>query len=236
MSGPSAIYSDHITTVILFRAAEPTLSSDRTVDSCSSVGGTPMSRNLILPSLNVLIFVALVGAWRSGVPANAGEAQDKKRVLQAERFELVNKDGKTAALLSVDEAQRPFLKLAKEGEGGAILAIEPDGSPAFRLLDPKGKTKLILTVAKDGSSFLGLSDANANLRVLIDAPESGSVGMKVFDRNHVLRSDVIVDPDGDPSVNLFDANKAVRATLSSKKQSQLLWLLDKDGKVVWQTP
>lgn len=104
-------------------------------------------------------------------------------VLRAERFEVVDKNGKIRALLTTLEDGRPTLALVDEsGEFRVWLFLSQDGSPKLVLTnkpflvltDAAGEFRLVLRLDQDGSPSLGLTDATGKFRSVMRLESDGS--------------------------------------------------------------
>ena len=93
------------------------------------------------------------------------------KVLQAERFEVVDQAGQTRAALAVAANGALGLTLADQaGKTRAILGTLSDGTPHLGFIDRKGKARAILGTMPNGSMALALLDKNG--RALWQAPSS----------------------------------------------------------------
>ncbi len=100
--------------------------------------------------------------------------------LQVGQLALVDKSGRTRALLVAD-----------------------DGSASLRLSDSKGLPRATFGVGRDGAPALGLADRDGQLRaaVAVDASEAGSIGF--FDHHQRLRARLGARPRGRPRPRLY---------------------------------
>jgi hypothetical protein len=83
------------------------------------------------------------------------------KVLQAERFEVVDQVGKPRGALAVAANGALGLALADQaGKTRAILGMLSDGTPHLGFIDRKGRTRAILGTMPNGSMALALLDKN----------------------------------------------------------------------------
>jgi hypothetical protein len=95
-----------------------------------------------------------------GAPAVAQVGGAVQEVVRAKRFEVVDDQGRSRALLSVLPDGSPGLTLYDgAGKQRAGLGLLPDGTPRLALHDAAGKQRAGLTVLPDGSPGLALFDA-----------------------------------------------------------------------------
>lgn len=120
-----------------------------------------------------LVGGALGNRFLLGDPVVAQEPAPRQRVVTAEQFMLVDKEGTPRAQLAVSDKGTPRLDLVnKEGMSIASLALTEEGQPDLRLnakdgsprirlaLLSKGQPRLDLTMDKEGTpaAGFGLSD------------------------------------------------------------------------------
>lgn len=142
-------------------------------------------------------------------------------VIRAQRFELVDAEGKIRAVLSSDPDGRPGpdlvlfdykdeirAKLAldglelRDGKGHVRAAFVLRDSPALMFVDEGGVPGAWLSVRNDGTTALELSDERARTRAVLGT------------------TDLVT----------------TRTGAETKTAVSSLVLFDKDGKVLWKTP
>lgn len=153
--------------------------------------------------------------------------KDKKqheKVIIAQEFRLVDKDGKTLGRFGLSEVGGPRLVLSDEnGLPRAMLSLS-SGNPVLSL---HGKD----------------TDVSIAAGVLSEAP-----WMVLVDRDGTPRACLRLQPDGSPSLHLCDKGGKIRAALGTtdleitqtgearRRAASSLVLFDKDGKVMWSAP
>src|SRR5262245_40154787 len=82
----------------------------------------------------------IVASWcRLGAPAFALTAPQLARVVQAQRFELVDESGRQRAVLGPTRRGDVGLLIAEpSGQVRAVLTVNTDGEPDLELLDENG--------------------------------------------------------------------------------------------------
>lgn len=135
------------------------------------------------------------------VPATRGT-----KVIEAERFVLLDTNGRTRAILGA-------------GPQGYALAF----------YDANGKGRLVVGVDAAGPN-LGLLDANEMLRILLGITLKGWPVLGLLDANGKTRAELAIEAQG-PSLSLFDAaNKIVRAKLAMGGMEPSLFFTYADEK------
>lgn len=117
---------------------------------------------LVLAGLAVILAVAV------GMAAPEAVLEEVK----AQKFILVDGDGKFWGGLGVDKTGSNLILIDENGKGRVWLGMF-DGRPQFFLDDENGKTRARLSLAKDSSPNLFLSDKNENVRAMLTVAEVG---------------------------------------------------------------
>ncbi|MDT3779074.1 hypothetical protein PJI16_16025 [Nitrospira sp. MA-1] len=115
---------------------------------------------------------------------SAEESEHPKKVVTAEEFRLVTKDGQPRATLLLWNGELPALTLADETcHNRVFLGVFNEAQPALILNDKGCKQRAALDLQPDGLPSLTLRDKNdvprARLRVLLD----GSPVLTLFNQN-----------------------------------------------------
>jgi len=134
----------------------------------------------------LLLLVGLaVGACLvvSGLVGREAQAQAAQQEVRAQRFVLVDDNGKVRAKLETS----------------------PDG-PALWLYDEKGKPRVVLTALKEGS-VLNLYDEKGEPRAGLGLTE-GRPGLSLYDETGKTRAALDLTEDG-PSLHLWDKDGKV---------------------------
>jgi len=141
-----------------------------------------------------ILAVAVMAGIFSGVVANrlstmgesalAQPTPSPAEVIQAEKFELVDKTGVPRALLELEPHGEPALKLYDaEGSLRVMLSLRPDGGPNLLLWD--GQTtapRFGLALLPNGSPSAELADRDGNLRVVLGLGTDGKPVLGLFDQ------------------------------------------------------
>jgi hypothetical protein len=165
--------------------------------------------------LLILIILVFVGAntWKSQTIIPAVEAQEignDQKVIRSKTFILEDKDGKIRGIWGFSNDGNPVLQLYdNNGKARASIGMDKIGdkvTPRFMLLDGDEKQSAGLFSNKEGSMLI-LSGKN-----------SQGVTAAVY--------------KDDPCIRLFDEKGTERISLVVKKDTTVVILSDKNGKVV----
>lgn len=162
----------------------------------------------------VLALVAgLVGGVVSGqflVGQNAFAEKEPKptKIISAERFFLMDEDGRPRATLGTT-AEGVSLVFMDES-GNVRSSITPGG---LMVLDSKGKPRIMLVLKDDDTVRLELYDETEKRSAILMLTENGFPGLKLTDDNEKSSALLGLGPQGDAFLEL-----------------------EQKGKVVWRTP
>ena len=198
----------------------------------------------------VVVAVCLV-VTAAAVAYAAGKAKAAvPQVVRAQKFELVDGQGKVRVSLSIlaDGAARLDM-LDKDAKSRAALRLWPDGSPRLDMVDKDGKKRMMLGVMDDGRPGLTLTRGvrdRGGLVLGFTTPDIPSLALSSADG--FVRTDLTVTPGGGARVTLYDEKGHVRAELGGtgsegresmgiqhRPESSLV-LFDEEGTVLWQAP
>ncbi len=170
--------------------------------------------------------------------AAMGQEPPPPKVIQAEKFEVIDGSGKARA----------------------SLAANGNGSCSLGLLDTEGVARAGLIVERDGSSRLQLADRKGQNRVWCGANQDGSSGILLYDEEFKKCGQFTVDPkrftvlmltgseekprcclgmlpEGSAALSFYAKGRVNCISLGMKAdESGELMLADKDGKVVFRAP
>lgn len=120
------------------------------------------------------------GGPKWGTPAEAaGQAKSGvPEVIRAQKFELVDEEGKVRAVLGLGRDGAPNLDLSDaKGLKRATLALLPDGSPVLMLSDARGEERATLT----GGRSLTMRDETGGERATLKVRYDGSPSLVLRD-------------------------------------------------------
>lgn len=151
-----------------------------------------MNRKQFVGVILTTMISGLIGGFLAsqiffGEQVIAQELYQAQKVVTAEEFRLVNKDGKPRATLLLWNGDLPALTMADEEchnrvflgvfneaqpalllndkgcQQRASLDLQPHGLPAFTLRDKKNRVRARVRLLKDGSPVLTLMDQDGNV-------------------------------------------------------------------------
>ena len=153
--------------------------------------------------------------------AQAGHA----KVIEAEEFRLLRKDGTVCGRFQIDKDGRPGVMLFdNHGEVRVALGVLPNGSPHLALSDKDGKVRAAVAVWSDERSGIFLTDTDGKQRASLVVPAGGNPSLSIADASGAARAIV-----GSASVDL------VPGEIRNRSESAVT-LLGNDGKVLWAAP
>ena len=118
--------------------------------------------------------------------AFAEDSSKRPRVIDAEGFQVVDKEGKPLAHLGLGASGKTTVMLGyEEGKARAVLSVLPDGSAALAIIGPDGKSASLSWDA------------------------GGLMGLMFFDKKSTRRMALATDSEGAPSLEFYDKNGKV---------------------------
>ena len=118
--------------------------------------------------------------------AFAEDSYKRSRVIEAEGFQVVDKEGNPRAHLGFGASGKTNVMLGyEESKARATLSALPDGSAALALIGPDGKSTSLSWDA------------------------SGMMGLMFFDKKRTRRMALTTDAEGAPSLVFYDNNGKV---------------------------
>jgi hypothetical protein len=156
--------------------------------------------------------LALVGGVFGGAlsghifPRDAEAAARAARVLKAERFVLVDRDGNERGVIQVDAKNSAAMGFYdQKGNKRVILGETADGRDGLAIFGTNGQQMAGFTVAEDNQSSVTLYDpANGRARVGLGVAASGEPALVLFDKNGRDRAEMHVTVNGKPGLALAD--------------------------------
>ena len=116
----------------------------------------------------VLAVVVVLGAIGAAYAAGQTKATAPK-VVRAQRFELVDAEGRVRGALAFSPDGSPALVFTgAEGKSAAALGVLTGSRPNLMLADKKGKPRAVLTLLTDGTPAFVLWDKEG--KVMWSAP------------------------------------------------------------------
>jgi len=140
----------------------------------------------------------------------------QRNIVSAREFLLEDKYGKIYAKLGVSE-QRPGLVFFDRANKQRAIFTVTDKGPSLALLSEDGeKVQGGFSVDEEGT-HLKLCNKNGETKIAIEAPE------------------IAMGPDM-CALYLYDKEGNKRAAFSETETGAVIWLLDEEGKILWQKP
>ena len=184
-----------------------------------------------------IVVLAFVGGLVGGVvsnqlllsqPAHAEKKAQPSKVIEAEEFRVVDKDGRKRAQLMLTELDSPALIFSDENELIRLqMQLVPKGFPVLWFRDANGLLKASLTLRPTGDVLFTLGAKESIVKENTAEIFVGKAGAKVslYDDNGKLRTVL--------GSTTFRERK--RGTIKKRSLSSLV-LFNNIGDVVFQTP
>ena len=139
--------------------------------------------------LIITMFAGLIGGFLSshvfmGEPVIAQESTQSTKIVEAEEFRLVTKDGQPRATLLLWNGELPALTLADETcHNRVFLGVFNNAQPALLLNDRGCKQRAALDLQPDGLPSLTLRDKKDVPRARVHLLLDGTPVLTLYDEN-----------------------------------------------------
>ena len=179
----------------------------------------------------VLVIIAAVLVYRGTNTANPKEHVKTADsfipdVVRAGKFEVVDRNGTTRAMLSVSMNSSSLRMSDEYGKERVILHVDNQAGPYLFMKDGNGMTRALLSGDKN-APFFHLSDEKSNICVVLSADCIGSK-MSLKGKNGETRLE-LKGSLGGSAMYLYDEKNQLRSTLSTYKDLDGLYLSDEKG-------
>lgn len=112
----------------------------------------------------LLVFVAGVAAVGSYL---------SKDVIQTQRLDIVDAQGKPHMTLETDDHGYPLLRLGGTGGiGRIVLGLHLEGTPALGIFSQDGRSQVVFTFREDGSPQIIVMDKGKRQNVVLSSEET----------------------------------------------------------------
>jgi hypothetical protein len=139
-------------------------------------------------------------------PREAEAAAHAARVLKAEKFVLVDREGNERGVIQVGAENGAAIGFYDQNlRKRIILGETPNGRGGLAIYGNNGREMAGITVAADNQSSITLYDpANGRARVGLGVAASGEPALVLFDKNGRDRAEMHVTVNGKPGLALAD--------------------------------
>jgi len=211
------------------------------------------SHRIILLSGVISIVLGFLAGFLGGrLAAPPAKEKPAAAVIQAERFQLTDSNGRARGQFEVDpqgvrlvlagQDGAPLVRLSANHQGktslqmgsedsqrGLIANIEPQGLQTIALYS-EGKSRLALEVQKNGDPTINLNDKGKRL-ITLGLTGQGDPHLTFYGENQKAAMEVISKKNGDRSLTLAGKDGIPRLVLGLKNdQKAALGLFDRKGK------
>ena len=209
---------------------------------------------IILISAGISVVLGFVAGFLGGQWATPRvKEKPVAAVLQAERFQLTDANGRARGRFEVDpqgviqlvlggQDGAPLVRLSANPEGGATLQMgdekgqkamvfntDPQGSQTIALYS-EGKSRLTLEVQKTGEPAISLNEKGKRL-IGLGLTGQGDPHLTFYGENQKAALELISKKNGDRSLTLDGKDGVPRVVLGLKNnQKAALGLFDRKGK------
>jgi hypothetical protein len=162
-----------------------------------------------------------------GGPAFAEKVIKPKKVVMAEEFRLVDKDGEVLSTWGSYAGNYGMVFYSKEGEYRALFSLtSPEGAPVLTLADKKGRYRTLIGLGTGRQPYIALRDKDGKERLSLTLTDTGEPTLIFYDNNGKERA----------VLGTMDITRMKRTGAIEERSYSSLVLFDQDGKIVWKAP
>jgi hypothetical protein len=137
-----------------------------------------------------------------------------EKVIRAEQFEVLDKDGKVRATLTAQDDKGPTLRLFDtDGEDRVVLSLNPTAEALLAFRDKGQKARLSLTLLKEGPRVDLWDPDGKNIRTALRTAADGAPLLELYDPHMRRRAVFGLDAGDQPGLSLEDTAGKARLTL-----------------------
>jgi hypothetical protein len=142
-----------------------------------------------------------------------------EKVLRAETFEVLDKDGKVRATLTSQGDEGPTLRLLDtDGEDRVVLSLHPTDEAVLAFRDKGQRARLSLALLKEGPRVDLWDPAGKNIRTAWRTAADGAPLLELYDQYMRRRAVFGLDAGDQPGLSLEDTAGKARLTLGLEQE------------------
>jgi hypothetical protein len=182
---------------------------------------------LVLSLLAGLVGGTLTSQFFVGTPVLAQKKAGPEKVVIAEEFRLVDKEGKILSTWGMYAGGPGIVLFNKSGQFRAVFSLtSPDEGPILTFADNKGNHRAIVGLGSGKQPYVTLRDQTGNERISLSLDDDGDPYLALYDQAENERA----------VLGTLDSTKLKRTGTIEKRSVSSLVLLGKDGQITWKTP
>jgi hypothetical protein len=178
------------------------------------------------------LLAGLVGAmfasqFFADIPAFAEKVAATKKVVVAEEFRLVDKEGKVLSTWGMYAGGPGIVLFSKSGQFRAVFSLtSPEEGPVLTFADKDGNHRAIVGLGAKRQPYLTLRDNAGKERLSLSLDNEGEPYVALYDKQENSRA----------VLGTVDLTKIKRTGIIEKRSVSSLILLQENGEVAWKAP
>jgi len=182
---------------------------------------------LVLSLLAGLVGGILASQFFLGTPVLAEKKAGPARVIIAEEFRLVDKEGKILSTWGMYAGGPGIVLFNKNGQFRAVFSLtSPEEGPVLTFADNKGNHRAIVGLGAERQPYVTLRDQAGKERISLSLDDDGDPYLALYDQAENERA----------ILGTVDFTKLKRTGTIEKRSVSSLVLLGKDGQITWKAP
>ena len=160
-------------------------------------------------------------------PVFAEKTLETQKVVAAEEFRLVDKEGNTLSTWGMYAGGPGMVLFSKKGKFRAVFSLtSPGESPVLTFADKNGVHRATVGLGDKRQPYLTLRDQVGKERISLSLDDKGDPYVVLYDSNENERA----------VLGTVDLTKVKRTGTIEKMAISSLVLLGEDGQVTWRAP
>ena len=177
------------------------------------------------------LMAGLTGTFASqyfvATPASAEKMTVAEKVIVAEEFRLVDKEGKVVSTWGMYAGGPGMVLFNKQGKFRAVFSLtSPEESPVLTFADKHGVHRAIIGMKAERQPYITLRDEAGKERVSVSLDDAGDPYVVLYDRDENERA----------VLGTVDLTKIKRTGSIETSSIASFVLFGKDGEVTWRVP
>jgi len=185
---------------------------------------------------SLILLLSLIGGLAGGIlashffvtaPVLAAKTVEAQKIVAAEEFRLVDKEGKVLSTLGMYAGGPGIVLFSKTGQFRAVFSLtSPEEGPVLTFADKDGIHRATIGLGAKRQPYLALRDEAGKKRISLSLNDNGDPYLALYDQEENERA----------VLGTLDLTKIKRTGTIEKSTISSFVLLNKAGEITWKAP
>ena len=185
---------------------------------------------------SLILLLSLIGGLAGGIlashffvtaPVLAAKTVEAQKIVAAEEFRLVDKEGKVLSTLGMYAGGPGIVLFSKTGQFRAVFSLtSPEEGPVLTFADKGGIHRATIGLGAKRQPYLALRDEAGKERLSLSLNDKGDPYLALYDQEENERA----------VLGTLDLTKIKRTGTIEKSTISSFVLLNKNGEITWKAP